>query len=592
MDCVQLKVLQLVKTFRKECYKLSESERTTVCGADSMLMVLQLAMAEINKESCGEFSIALSDVLVSWRHLLQEKLNLLSEGEEAPEGYVKVRKAYDAFLNRSNSVDLIDVYRICIELKPENGLREMLSVVQLFDFLSGSSETLDNSLISVPTSPSNGYPINSKLALMVKKLLCDYLNLLVNSKSDLALACVFNSPDRGLGRNAFTDLRHAAQSKQTSLFLAATSFIRSLELGGKSYAPSEGDPLKQHVKGLLEFVHFTDALQEILGETADSSIAGGRILTVIKTRLLKGHGCESPLYLAAEEATRELRMRINNIINCQREARDGAATGISPARPRVYAINHASAYGGRDTVKAFLALMDEEAANLPSRNKAELLHGAEHHNVLGLPCMLTLFRSPEQPSGSSPKPLRNRVQSRVREGKAIKVKHNLIKSQFSCTYKEDDVVTNNLQNYRSLSQAPTCVHPGPKRVPDIYCDSTSTEDECEPRTSAAHSPVSKECAVKKHGLGMKAGNTQHKQSVNLKGSRKVTKRKLTELNSLSECNDASEPRQKSGKTNDVKCIPLKGKIDMKMPMSSKRGKNAAKNKLIPGQGKLTHFFRM
>lgn len=39
----------LVKTFRRESHRASLSERTTLHGADGMLMVLQLAMAQVNK---------------------------------------------------------------------------------------------------------------------------------------------------------------------------------------------------------------------------------------------------------------------------------------------------------------------------------------------------------------------------------------------------------------------------------------------------------------------------------------------------------------------------------------------------------------
>lgn len=40
----------MVKIFRRECHRVLPSERTTIHGADSMLRVLQLAMAEVNKQ--------------------------------------------------------------------------------------------------------------------------------------------------------------------------------------------------------------------------------------------------------------------------------------------------------------------------------------------------------------------------------------------------------------------------------------------------------------------------------------------------------------------------------------------------------------
>lgn len=44
----QLKLM--VKTFRRERHQVLQSERTTIHGADGMLMVLQVAMAEVNKK--------------------------------------------------------------------------------------------------------------------------------------------------------------------------------------------------------------------------------------------------------------------------------------------------------------------------------------------------------------------------------------------------------------------------------------------------------------------------------------------------------------------------------------------------------------
>ncbi|XP_065744046.1 PCNA-interacting partner isoform X21 [Phocoena phocoena] len=186
----QKSVLDMIKEFRRNWHTFCISERTTVCGADSMLLALQLSMAENNKQS------------------------------------------------------------------------------QLRDFLSGRQYAVDNETdFSEPMSPIRKHnQDNEKVQLLAKKIIYSYLNLLVNSKNDLALAHILNIPDRGLGREAFTDLKHAAREKQMSIFLVATSFIRTIELGGKGYAPSPSDPLRTHIKGLSNFINFIDKLDEILGE--------------------------------------------------------------------------------------------------------------------------------------------------------------------------------------------------------------------------------------------------------------------------------------------------------------------------------------
>lgn len=47
------------------------------------------------------------------------------------------------------------------------------------------------------------------------------------------------------------------------------SFVRAIQLGGKGYAPPDSHPLRGHLKGLSDFVRFTDHLQELMGGTPD-----------------------------------------------------------------------------------------------------------------------------------------------------------------------------------------------------------------------------------------------------------------------------------------------------------------------------------
>ncbi|KAM5289371.1 PCNA-interacting partner isoform 15-T15 [Ctenodactylus gundi] len=354
----QKSVWDMIKDFRKNWRAFCNSERTTVCGADSMLLTLQLSMAENNKQHHGEFAVSLSEVLMTWKYLLHEKLNLSVENMEVVDHYEDIKKIYDAFLMNSNMLDLIDIYKKSRIMTSNCEDSEMMSPVQL----------------------------------VAKTIFMSYLNLLVNSKNDLALAHILNIPDRGLGREAFTNLKHAAREKQMSIFLVATSFIRALELGGKGYAPSPSDPLRTHVKGLSNFINFIDRLEEVLGETPNPSIAGGRILSIIKMLLIKGQNSRDSFHKAVEEVAQDLDLRIKNIVSSQQEDVALSTTDISPARPKSHAINHGTAYCGRDTVKSLLVLLDEEAASAPARNKAELLYSDEntiHHNGTSI---FTLFR--------------------------------------------------------------------------------------------------------------------------------------------------------------------------------------------------------
>ncbi|KAM6290187.1 PCNA-interacting partner isoform 1-T1 [Porphyrio hochstetteri] len=581
MIAFQEQMLNLIKCFRRQWPLFSESERTTVCGADCMLMALQLSMAEVNKQHHGDFTVLLSDVLEMWQYFLCDKLGLSYENMKEPENYVDLKNTYDAFLTRNNMLDLIDIYQKCkgLGLLSED---ENIAPVQLLEFISGIMNVEENydSLLSTPTRVNRLGQVSVKVAILAKKCVCSYLSLLVNSKDDLAVAHILNVPDRGLGREAFTNLKHVSQKRKMSIFLMATSFIRTVELGGRGCASSLFDPLRVHVKGLSDFVNFLDKLQEIVGEILNPRIAGGRILSTVKMHLIKGRSNGDPFCQAVEEVVQDLDLKIKNIIDSQHEVLTASTTGVSPARPKLYSINHGTVYCGQDTVKVLLVLLDEEAVSPPTQNKAELLYDDEGLNLFGIPSVLTLFRSPAQSNGSSPKPLRQRIQ-KLMEEKKIKMKQSSIKSQFACTYK-NELSEIKGQRFHSSSQIPTCIHPAPKHHLNVgYLK--------EGMNSCLDVPV----------LGTISENVHQTRSYTEMGKlscqprNKNSKNEQMDLNNDKViCDKESEPSlQKKAKRPKTSNNPQK-ELDSKIGGKRKHSKTARDNKLIAGQAKLTDFFRL
>ncbi|XP_059258218.1 PCNA-interacting partner isoform X3 [Mustela nigripes] len=527
----------------------------------------------------GEFTVSLSDVLLTWKYFLHEKLNLPFENTKVIDHYEDIRRTYDDFLKNSNMVDLIDVYKKCSALISSCENNANISPSQLRDFLSGRQYVVtDETDLYVPTSPMSKHnQDNEKVQLLARKIIYSYLSLLVNSKNDLALAHVLNIPDRGLGREAFTDLKHAAQEKKMSIFLVATSFIRTLELGGKGYAPPPSDPLRAHVKGLSNFINFIDNLDEILGEVPNPSIAGGRILSVIKMQLIKGQNSRDPFCKAVEEVTQDLDLRIKNIINSQQGDVVVSTTDISPARPKSYAINHGTAYCGRDTVKTLLVLLDEEAASMPTKNKAELLYDDEntiHYNGVSI---LTLFRSPTQVNNSSVKALRERIHKSMQE-KKIKMKQTLIRSQFACTYKDDCTINKDKWNDVNSASKPLYVLP-------------MENDLSEGVNSSVGRPA----------IGTSSGNVRLDRSKIEKVARKSSsqtgnkssKRKQVDLDDKNNlCDSGNEPPQHKNIKICETSNNFQNKPCGKVARVAKNNKCTAKDKLITGQTKLTQFFRL
>ncbi|XP_048213110.1 PCNA-interacting partner isoform X2 [Perognathus longimembris pacificus] len=576
----QTSVLDMIKEFRRNWHALCNSERTTLCGADSMLLALQLSMAENNKQHKGEFTVSLSEVLLTWKYLLHEKLNLPVDNMEVVDHYEDIKKTYNDFLKNSNMLDLIDIYEKCRVLTADCENNDMISPIQLRDFLSGKSYAIaDGTNIYEPTSPVKLKQENEKVQLLARKIVFSYLNLLVNSKNDLALAHILNIPDRGLGKEAFTDLKHAAQEKQMSIFLVATSFIRTIELGGKGYAPSSSDPLRTHIKGLSNFINFIDKLDEILGEVPNPSIAGGRLLSMIKMKLIKGQSSGDPFCKAVEEVVQELDLRIKNISSSQQDSIAVGTSDISPARPKPYAINHGTAYNGRDTVKALLVLLDEEAASAPTKNKAELLYDDEntiHHSGTSI---LTLFRSPIQVKvNSSMKPLRERI-SKLMQGEKIKMKQPLIRSQFACTYKDDYMISKDKWNNTNSASKPLCA--------------LQEENDLSEGVYSSFGRSIMETSSSNIQLDRNKNNQILRKSSNKEGS-KCSKRKQVDLDGENiVCDKGNElPQHKNIKIPKTLNEP-QNKLSNKTVQAAKGGnKLTAKNKLIPGQTKLTQFFRL
>lgn len=62
--------------------------------------------------------MALSDVLMAWKHLLLGKLHLPPPNFARLENYDLILEAYESFLKRSNTVDLVDVLSMYKQLRP------------------------------------------------------------------------------------------------------------------------------------------------------------------------------------------------------------------------------------------------------------------------------------------------------------------------------------------------------------------------------------------------------------------------------------------------------------------------------------------
>ncbi|NWW93870.1 PARI protein, partial [Rhynochetos jubatus] len=606
MIAFRQKILKVIKCFRRQWPLFSNSERTTVCGADCMLLVLQLSMAEVNKQHYGDFTVSLSDVLETWKYLLHDKLGLSYENMKEPENYADLNKAYHAFLARSNMLDLIDICQKCYGL----GLiteDESIAPAELLEFISGVMNVQENSgsVLSTPPTPVNRQSHeNVKVTVLAKKCVCSYLSLVVNSKDDLALAHILNVPDRGLGREAFTNLKHASQKREMSIFLVATSFIRTIELGGKGCASSLFDPLRVHVKGLSNFVNFIDKLQEIVGEILDPRIAGGRILSTVKMHLIKGQSNGDPFCQAVEEVVQDLDLKIKNIIDSQHEVLMASTTGVSPARVMGLLLffllfsftrkqKSLACFKFCCIVNTF-ALKQLQGISvvwhfffLYVLKRICGLRTLANLGMLEVHCNFTVYRNPsKEKAPQSKKSYLAGVLSYLCQLKLIpdcnlQVKQSTIKSQFACTYK-NELSEIKHHHFLSSNQVPTCKHPAPKQH-------LKPRSLTEGMNSCLDVPV----------LGTISENVHQTRSYTDMGKlscqprNKNSKNEQMDLNNDKViCDKESEPSlQKNAKRRKTSNNPPK-ELDCKIDGKRKHSKTESKKKLIAGQAKLTTFFRL
>nr|XP_032805274.1 PCNA-interacting partner isoform X1 [Petromyzon marinus] len=567
-------VRALLTWFRQCCPGRSAWERCTLLGPPLTLVAVQLAMAQLSKQAGGEFEAPLGEALLLRRWIFQDKLALggLAKwgAETPPERFGTVRQEYMALLKGGNLLDLADVLLAYQKGNAKQGDRHIgqpvPSPTELLEIVSGAAMTSR----PLPSTPGSQLLSYSRLKAGLRSALCSYLSLLVNTKDDLSLSLVLNLPERGLDHDAFTALKRAARAKHTSLLLAATSFVRRLELGGRSRAVELDNPLLRYAQGFGDLVQFLDQLVELLAaHDTEPRRACERVLTAVRLRLLRlrvmGHAVGPALDEAAEELSERLR---------EAEVMPAVHGSASPAQPRLHAINHGTAMSGRAALALLRSLLDYEAA------LAGGLHGRDggwdpvDGGGLGpLPC-LALFRSPEQASEPSPEPLVQRVHRRCNRVQTP-TRPGWVRSQFACTYREEFPC--GLDLALRDEEVEGGEGGGGEQRPPRPCGSASRRILC------ASEPALSSCPELSVGLA-----ELQAASVDQGSSSRTLVRGKRPPPSPRRCNTGSEPQLKHPRGLEVE----KRAVAPTSRQARGRARQPTKAKLLSGQMRLTSFFRM
>ncbi|XP_071118807.1 PCNA-interacting partner-like [Haliotis cracherodii] len=406
------------------------SRRVTVLSVEESLQAVQLCLAHMNKEKGDSFDAEASKVYEYYQKLSAAKLN--PDEVLSSQTCVELLTQYNSFLAACGHVDIMDVVSAfdkeftkdpteselqrdlagttLVFLGVPKGQTEKLLMRQLCrwsnhgnitelyndgasedtETISQRNRSLEELLPLVVETPVKGSrPTSTSIQqVFTHRVLLAYLHILVNSRSELALARIFNVPDRELDHHAFTALKHEAKRKNMSMFQTAMSFLMRIRLGGKGYAPDAECPLNQHVKGLGELVDLVQKLLTVAEEDPDIRSACRRILNVVKNRLVK---CKL-LKLKMEEVERVTEHLYDCISQIVRDLE--TRTAHTPNKPA----SEGGSLIGRQTLRVIKLLLDKMASSQGGDNSCELFLSDMALNPTTptrVPCLMSQFRSPD-----------------------------------------------------------------------------------------------------------------------------------------------------------------------------------------------------
>ncbi|XP_060062542.1 PCNA-interacting partner-like [Ylistrum balloti] len=443
-------------------YKLLPNERTTLLSSIDQVIALQLCLAEKNKQERGEFEVETSTVIQANKDIVKYKLSQVKTARENveqsclpsvesmevyPVGDI-IKQEYQAFLKHCNYIDMVEVLlAVCKARHSNQSLKAELDVADIIIIGLPRNETeramveylcegrlIMNMTLEVPLeldeetvvkedvnvlynevtlnealgesggdksffqpTPMSGQP-KSLTESYIQLVYGSYLELLVNSRAELALARSINVPERELTHQAFTDIKRESKTKSMTMYQTAVSYVMKIRLGGKGYAPDPNNLLAQHIKGLGEFVSLVHKLQTVIEEETDKRVSCRKVLNIIKKEIIK---------------CRENRLRITNVESVCEKLQKEVARVISMFESSVStspdkAVRDGGSAVGRHTLKVLRYVVDKLVSGMDDFKVQTLDFLSDgfssQRTPVHFPCIMSQFRSPEEYSDSPDDP--------------------------------------------------------------------------------------------------------------------------------------------------------------------------------------------
>ncbi|CAC5377769.1 unnamed protein product [Mytilus coruscus] len=406
-----------------------KNERVTLLSSMDQMVAVQLCLAEKNKQDIGDYDVESSTAIHQCNNLIKQKLSSCTPDIKLTQTVDDwLEQAYTQFLSNCNQVDMCDILQLLVTGfdKNENLKNDLLSTdvivlglpshqiqkymlkflcngrtinkITMETSLENNSNirvlSVSSSLDEIQLNSSQEFTASKNVSITesyVRMVLQSYLELLVNTRSELALARVLNVPNRELTHEAFTELKREAKIKNMTMYQTAVSYILKIRLGGKGYAPDPSHPLLQFVKGLGEFVDLMHKLQNVIEEESNTRSACRKVVNIIKKELLKS--TDTKLRQSSTETVSErLQEQIKMVID-QTERNKMSSPDKS--------VSNGGSLLGRKTLTALRYITDKILTQQDQSQSIDYLCDgfSSQKTPIRFPSLLSQFRSPDEENG-------------------------------------------------------------------------------------------------------------------------------------------------------------------------------------------------
>ena len=268
---------------------------------DDFIVVTKLLLQTSSRTITGDSEYLLSDLL-ELQNMIR-KFRRTGSQPNVDDGVIgAAAKSYQKFLKQSGLVDKWEVIRLCLQCLEENQEKPRFVIhnlhheeVDLLELITTEVTPVHVVNNSVNTSdklkmsdlgkdklkPGNIETVPEQIVLV-----SSYLRLLLCSKEELSLARAVTSS--GLLTNAqFVSVRREAEKSSLPMYQTVVSFVRQMDLGGKSYAPGDGNTLHELLPNLSQFNTIMEKIQTKLEETSGAEAAVIAVISQLKSWLSK-----------------------------------------------------------------------------------------------------------------------------------------------------------------------------------------------------------------------------------------------------------------------------------------------------------------